>query len=196
MIKIFDNLLPLSQVDKLEKEVIKNKNWDSIINAPYLEDIKLPQFTLPEPFLSSNLRDILFSLLNEVNTKIPEIKLDNLLRLKINKLTPQKNKIEDQYGIHIDRWDNHYSIIYYINDSDGDTIFYSNTLGDQFPNWTDIVSDKNLTYFNEIKRVKPKKGRAVVFKGDIFHNATYPLNGDRYVANFNIAEGSIKKTLT
>tara|TARA_B110000902_G_scaffold266958_1_gene357145 strand:- start:8083 stop:8673 length:591 start_codon:yes stop_codon:yes gene_type:complete len=196
MIEVFDNLLSTFQIDKLRKEALKQQNWVDGINTPYLKDIKLPQFTLPEIYLTPDLRNILFSLLNEIHIKIPQIKLDNLLRLKINKLSPLKSKIEDKYGIHIDRWDNHYSIIYYINDSDGDTIFYSNTLGDQLPNWTNIVSDKNLTYFNEIKRVKPKKGRAVVFKGDIFHNATYPLNGDRYVANFNIAEGSIKKTLT
>ena len=70
MIEVFDNLLSTFQIDKLRKEALKQQNWVDGINTPYLKDIKLPQFTLPEIYLTPDLRNILFSLLNEIHIKI------------------------------------------------------------------------------------------------------------------------------
>jgi hypothetical protein len=58
------------------------------------------------------------------------------------------------------------SLIYYINDSDGDTIFFN----------------KNL---KEIKRVKPKKNTAVLFNSNILHCGCNPIKTQRRaVINF------------
>ena len=68
------------------------------------------------------------------------------------------------------------SLIYYVNDSDGDTIFFNDNL-------------------KEIKRVNPKKGKAVLFDSNILHCGSNPINTlNRVVINF-IFEGNEKSIL-
>jgi hypothetical protein len=79
-------------------------------------------------------------------------------------LTPtEKNK---SYIPHKDLPFPHLAAIYYVNDTDGDTIFYDND-------------------YNIIKTVSPKKGRIVVFDGNIFHGASTPTLDKRVIINYN-----------
>jgi len=61
----------------------------------------------------------------------------------------------------------HWVVLYYVNDSDGDTVFFD---------------DNN----NEVKRVTPKKGRIVLFNGSIMHSGGIPKHNPRCVINFDI----------
>ena len=68
------------------------------------------------------------------------------------------------------------SLIYYINDSDGDTIFFNKDL-------------------KETKRVKPKKNTAVLFDSNILHCGCNPIKSmRRAVINF-IFKGNEKSIL-
>ena len=60
----------------------------------------------------------------------------------------------------------HYSLIYYVTNSNGDTIFYND--------------DEK-----EIKRVSPKKGRILFFDGTIKHSGSNCTEGIRIVFNYN-----------
>lgn len=62
----------------------------------------------------------------------------------------------------------HWVVLYYVNDSDGDTVFFDNNN-------------------NIIERVTPKKGRVVLFNGNILHSGGIPKSNPRCVINFNIA---------
>lgn len=54
-----------------------------------------------------------------------DAKINNFLRIKINLQTPVIGYTNDHYnGPHIDRFDPHKTIIYYLNDSDGDTFIF------------------------------------------------------------------------
>jgi hypothetical protein len=68
-------------------------------------------------------------------------------------------------GIHQDLSYYHHVCLYYINDSDGDTIFF------------DEKGEK------EIKRVTPKKGRIAFFPGHILHCTSTPKNNTRVIFN-------------
>ena len=62
--------------------------------------------------------------------------------------------------------------LYYINDSDGDTIIYEGR------------DKNNLKIAN---KVSPKKGRIILFDGSQYHSSSYPLKTDkRMVINYNL----------
>ena len=61
----------------------------------------------------------------------------------------------------------HWVCLYYVNDSDGDTIFFK---------------DDQKT---KIKSVSPKKGRIVFFDGSIYHSSSVPTKHHRIVVNIN-----------
>ena len=60
----------------------------------------------------------------------------------------------------------HTVVLYYVNDSDGDTFFF----------------DENM---NIEKRITPKKGKAVMFDGSIFHASSMPSKKPRITLNLN-----------
>jgi len=94
-----------------------------------------------------------------------------LKRAKIN-LQHQftDNKPEYHNVPHYDLQDrNHFVCIYYVNDSDGDTLFFDN--------------EKNC---NVIGRVSPKKGRLLFFNGNMLHASQHPLkSSERVVINMD-----------
>ena len=85
-------------------------------------------------------------------------------------------------------------IIYYVNDSDGDTILYENMLDlDDDSQWIKHKDDSREFYKTpasrllvEKKRVTPKQGRVLVFDGLYFHTAMQPQISDkRIIINCN-----------
>ena len=109
---------------------------------------------------------------------VNNINYDNLIRIKAN-LNSNKTgyKKSSHQPIHNDTHLTGFkSLIYYVNDSDGDTIFFNDNL-------------------KEIKRVNPKKGKAVLFDSNILHCGSNPINTlNRVVINF-IFEGNEKSIL-
>jgi hypothetical protein len=88
---------------------------------------------------------------------------------------------DKQYGLpHVDGVRNfpYKAAVYYVNDSDGDTVFYKETTKEISPN--NIPLD--LTVY---KTVSPKKGRLIVFSGDIYHSSGKPKNDIRCIINYN-----------
>jgi hypothetical protein len=61
----------------------------------------------------------------------------------------------------------HLVVLYYVNDADGDTVFFN---------------EKNEI----IKSVSPKRGRVVAFDGSIYHGGGVPKNGPRCAINFDV----------
>ena len=78
-----------------------------------------------------------------------------------------KNQTSALHNVpHIDHQYKHYTMLYYVNDSDGPTRFFSNE--------------------KIIKEVEPKKGRVVIFPGHIKHSSASPIRTSRrMILNFN-----------
>jgi hypothetical protein len=76
---------------------------------------------------------------------------------------------------------NMYTLMYYLNDSDGDTILYNEVCRGTF--YMDEVP-KNLTC---LARVPPKKNRIAIFKANTLHSAPAYCFRDRYILNLNIS---------
>ena len=66
----------------------------------------------------------------------------------------------------------HFVALYYVCDSDGDTIIYNERM-------------ESKTYTIK-QKVTPKQGRMVLFDGSLMHTAEQPLNNVRCVVNYNL----------
>ena len=88
---------------------------------------------------------------------------------------PLKNidtSVVDSPHIDLDEGDEHIVVLYYVVDSDGDTIIYNER--------TESSS------YTEKQRVSPKQGRTVIFEGGQYHTAAQPTKGTRCIVNYNL----------
>ena len=80
--------------------------------------------------------------------------------------------VVDTPHIDLDEGEEHIVVLYYVIDSDGDTIIYNER----------TESDT----YTEKQRVSPKQGRVVIFEGGQYHTAEQPTKGTRCIVNYNI----------
>mgnify|MGYP003138720949 CR=1 FL=1 len=88
-----------------------------------------------------------------------------LLRMKENLLFKKENKTINNFHIDDNKDLNFKTAIYYIDDTDGDTVIYDN---------------------KKLKRIKPEAGKVLLFDGDLYHASSNPTkNNLRKVVNIN-----------
>jgi len=109
--------------------------------------------------------------------------VNSLIRMRINAIPAMGNN--DIRFPHVDCMrPNTWNVIYYFNDTDGDTVIY-NERAKSIDQRDSILSEDVWTVK---QRVSPKKGRAVAFKGDLFHSASCPKYKPRFILNINLSE--------
>ncbi len=177
MVKIIDNFANIQEQLEIIKILKMKINLYELGDSTVLNlkrtkfTVDYPQFakfifaSQPNCSMDNNFFPLVYSLLHK--NKLSNYFID---RIKININFPFPNGTKENYGpIHTDceiKNRKAISIIYYINNSDGDSVFF----------------DKKL---NEIKRVSPRQGRAVVFNSKINHAGSCPVNSTyRQVINF------------
>ena len=91
-----------------------------------------------------------------------------IIRAKANLQTSNvKIKNNKHSSPHVDMNENHFVILYYVNNSQGETFLFK----------------KNKIW----KKINPKQGRVLIFNGNIKHAAGYPVDNQiRVVKNINI----------
>jgi hypothetical protein len=108
-------------------------------------------------------------------------------------------------NIHVDLIHPHLVSLYYVNDSDGDTVFFDQCLDDYLDRPDIAQALENIDYsspgkgaievadsmidksnFTILKRVAPKKGRMVFFNGYRYHTSSRPSTGYRVIINNDI----------
>lgn len=111
--------------------------------------------------------EVTLNVLNTICKKI-ELPYQRVLRSRANLIFKDGNS--DGTGVHVDFEEEHTVVLYYVNESDGDTTLYADDLGKEV-----------------LQTVSPKKGRVVVFDGLIKHSAGVPVNHPtRIVLNYNL----------
>lgn len=106
-----------------------------------------------------------------------------VIRARFN-FVPQSTDPSHHYphvdiGTYKDSGVNIVSMIYYVNDSDGDTYFFDDT------------GPTDRTSLNIKQQVSPCKGTAIIFNSNIFHSGSSPVNTDKrmvFNAVFKILE--------
>ena len=85
-----------------------------------------------------------------------------------------KDDTVDTPHIDLENW-RHFVVLYYVCDSDGDTIIYNERQRNAEGNYT------------VRKRVTPKQGRCVIFDGGLYHTACQPINSRvRCIVNYDL----------
>jgi hypothetical protein len=85
---------------------------------------------------------------------------------------------------HVDWDEEHMSALYYVNDSDGETVFYDQMYDpDTKKESWEYDSHESFTVK---QKIKPVADRMVIFNGLNYHSSTTPIENDyRIVINFN-----------
>ena len=91
---------------------------------------------------------------------------------------PTNIKKEDVDTPHTDMSVQHFVMLYYVCDSDGDTIIYNEK----------VISEKGLTVQ---KKVTPKQGRVVLFNGAYYHTAQQPNHNLRCIVKYYLRDLSV-----
>ena len=195
-IYVFDDIIDVQLQNNIEQYVLNTQLFLDGNNAEYMNNgLVLPQGVLISERIESTIQEQIKSIeLNSISKIGKEIL--HTYRYKINQLKVA-DKISDEFdinGMHIDREQEHISIVYYVNDTDGDTHIYDTDL-ETMSGWNYIVRDKKFEHFTLNKRISPKKGRVVIFNGLLPHHSSYPTLQDRYVINFNTVIKTESKSL-
>ena len=173
-IEIYEDIVPIGLQDRIEYFILESKrvNWTFDNNISGIKNTSSPGFSSqlfsardnpPTPPISPNfftLTQPLYSL-----CKFSNINLFDIFEARLFLQLPSPTPGPIMSGLHTDLSFPHWVCIYYVNDSDGDTIFF----------------DDNK---KEIKRVSPKRGRVVFFNGVIKHIGSNPTQL-RSIINFN-----------
>lgn len=192
MIKILNNLVPIERQEKI-KDTLNNDTFpwyyyetvlsDKEINTPGNKNITLTPayvhtlFILPKGVNSDAYAFFVDSILSDLNIPIKEI-----LRIRIRRTMQNKKHNSEKYNyphVDLENEKNYKSLIYYVEDSDGDTFFFDKKYKKGDPTFLSKG-------YKTIKRVTPKQGKAIYFNGDIYHAGNNPIKYDkRTVINFD-----------
>lgn len=146
--------------------------------SPRISSVK-ESFQLVAPIIPANTPDVVQdpalkeAIADAFNTFMSKYSIDvqEVTRIKVNILTREKEVDRDKHHLpHVDTKLAHYVFLYYVNDSDGDTLFFNQWhKGDYTPDPNSFVVEK---------RVAPKRGTAVVFDGHQFHASSSPVDSE------------------
>lgn len=189
---VIDDFLPLQYQNLIEKQLIaENVNWHFMKDVTYdVEKLNELSVTDAKPAFAHKFYDREKGVISPAYglvlpivyfaCDIVKFQISEVIAVRSFLTIPLPSSLNRVDHPHVDREVSHLVVLYYVCDSDGDTVFYDKTFRD--------ISPKNVRIhdLNVIKTVTPKKGRAVVFDGSCYHASTRPTAGSRIVINFGV----------
>lgn len=184
---VIDDIIPVDLQDKFHDDLMNYPGWRFIKDMSYnVNNSQFPSygfnmmFKHPEIGVVSNFYEsisvpIINALIEKQNLQIEDIYYNRaFLQLPLADMF-----IKEHNGVHLDIPQDHYACVYYLNDSDGDTIIYEQ-------NKHDTAGGSNNVKLVEHARVTPKKGRLVMFDGARYHCSSQPKKSYRCIINFDL----------
>lgn len=183
-----ENFLTEAEMQVIEKEILSNKfPWfyqqeSTSSKFPFFSHVIVPRYNAEEggePTVNSEIYEFFMKILNRFRDK------HYMDHTKIFRACLNTSLSETRYphsDIHVDHHVSHKSVIIYLNDDyeGGDTLLFDRYYFDQLNVQYDLETT-DLSQFNVMKRITPKKGKLVCFDGKIFHAAEWPKDNKRRV---------------
>lgn len=193
---IYENILPKNLHQAL-LNLVQSKTffWYYQPNIAYAKDADKPndRCAIPSFGLTHNVWDVELGQVSEVLQymgpiveqfqEISKIKINNFIRIKINLLVPiPGNSLNKYNGAHIDQYTPHRSLIYYLNDCDGDTFIFNETY-----NPADQTTWPPLNTPTVKERITPQANSLYYLQdGFAYHSSSNPISSERrFTINFN-----------
>lgn len=182
MIRVYDNILSQEHEDYFFKTILESQfPWvytRDITNRKTAENPR-PAFShvyyRPTNFSTSNYSFLVDKIADEglklLGKKGSVIQARSFLQL------PLKDNFDTYDSPHIDLTYDHIVFLYYVCDSDGDTVLFEKN---------QQINDLTKYDLKIKKQVTPKKGRLLIFDGSYWHTAYQPKENVRCVININI----------
>jgi len=184
---VLDDIIPEDFQNYVHSVLTTSESWRFIRDMSYATcELRYPSygfnmmFKHPGVGVTSELYEklsvpLISYIQSEVNLEEKEIYFNrSFLQLPLD-----QKFIKEHNGIHVDIPQDHYACIYYVNDCDGETILYDQTIHNT------QGGSKNVD-LKEHKRVMPKKGRVVLFDGARYHCSSQPRESYRCIINFDL----------
>lgn len=183
---VYENIISPTTQEIIKDEIFSlNFPWVLLDNITYSEKKDDNLYGLNHTFLAKDknilqpiypyLLPILVGCVDRMGI---EFSHSNVLAGRVFMQLPRGDSVQNEP--HIDSDKPHWVFLYYVNDSDGDTVFFEKQ--NPWNNTNLIYGEEN---FIEIKRVTPKQGTCIVFDGSTYHASGSPTVNKRCVINFN-----------
>ena len=190
-IYVFDDIISKDYQNKIKSILVGETRYndddfpwyyiDDITSAGDYENQKRGAFGHDyvhyEEGIESDFHFLFIDLIKNSCSKLNIKEVDVLQGRSFLKL-PTNIKKEDVDTPHTDMSVQHFVMLYYVCDSDGDTIIYNEK----------VISEKGLTVQ---KKVTPKQGRVVLFNGAYYHTAQQPNHNLRCIVNYDLRDLSV-----
>ncbi len=184
---VFDDIIDINYQNEIKKLLLGNEqvvNWfyNSDITNSFLNKQQRPGFSHNFVIDSKEVSPHNKTLIPLIETSCRKINFNITSFLKGRSFLqlPLNLKSNELDVPHIDLKEEHLVVLYYVNDSDGDTVIYKQKYN-QKENKIPYMKD-----MEELKRITPKQGRVIMFNGDNFHTAQQPIKNVRCIVNYNI----------
>ena len=190
MIKVIDDIVDIFDQEIIKHQVLTESYFQYCSDISYKGNERQRRPGFKHVFDLDILHDSIKLIVNNCNKKIGRKPINVSDPLVGDKIIEARSFLQlplntDFTGTgvdspHLDRFTPHLVFLYYVCDSDGDTIIY------------DYKTEKegDVPFFEdvkELKRITPKQGRVVIFDGMYWHTAEQPKKDVRCILNFNIS---------
>ena len=139
------------------------------------------QYVTPEDGIVSQFHSLFFGLIQNSCKKL-KIKEIDVLNGRSFLQTPTNIPKDDVDSPHVDLIVPHFVMLYYVNDSDGDTLIYN-----EKTKFAACYPDDEME-FTLKKQVSPKQGRVVLFDGIHWHTAQQSNHNLRCIVNYDLRD--------
>ena len=181
---VIDNVIPKSLQEDIKEQLKYQAMWyycpsasgagTKVDTNPLIQDgPQMVHGLIHENQSTSPLSNLAFTISNHIERYL-DTDIKNVIRVKANLLLRDSGSFDLYHPPHMDVPNNDcVSAVYYVEDSDGETLIFNKTVEED---------PYNLAV---IDKVEPKQGRVAIFPSKIFHASQNPvLNDSRTIINF------------